>query len=159
MMQETSFGSPNPAATAIVWLANAAAVTALGVAGAYWTWTWFAPRAAPRTQVPVAVVARLDSAYTLFGSVRATRGAATPAALAIRLLGVIAASGAEPGYALLQLGTKPAVAVREGGTVEPGMRVVEVKADHVVLDRDGMREKLALPARGKATATETKHAD
>ena len=157
-MQEANIITSDLAATAIVWLANAAAVTALGVAGAYWTWTWFAPRAEPRVSAPIAATARLDSVYTLFGSVRANRDVAAPTAVGIKLLGVIAASGAEPGYALLQLGTKPAVAVREGGEVEPGLRLVEVKADHVVLDRGGMRETLALPARGKGTATEAKHA-
>ena len=41
-MQKTGFRSSNFAATTVVWLVNAAAVTALGVAGAYWTWGWFA---------------------------------------------------------------------------------------------------------------------
>lgn len=148
----------NLATTAVVWLVNAAAVTALGVAGAYWTWTWFGPRAEPRAQAPIPAVARLDAAYPLFGTVRANRGVAAPTAVAIRLLGVIAASGGEPGYALLQLGAKRAVAVREGGEVEPGTRVLEVKTDHVVLDRGGTRETLALPARGKGAATAAKHA-
>jgi len=40
-----------------------------------------------------------------------------------------------------------------------GARVVEVKADHVVLDRGGMRETLALPARGKGAAAGAGHAD
>ena len=71
---------------------------------------------------------------------------------------VIAETGAEPGYALLQLGAQPAVAVREGREVEPGTRVVEVKADRVVLDRGGVRETLALPTRGKGAQTEAKHA-
>ena len=157
-MQETALRPSDLAATAIVWFANAAAVAALGVAGAYWTWTWFAPRAEPGTQAPISAGARLDAAYPLFGSVRANRSVATPTSAAIRLLGVIAASGAEPGYALLQLGTQPAVAVREGGEVEPGTRVVEVKSDHVVLDRRGMRETLALPVRNKGAAAVAKHA-
>lgn len=158
-MQETGFGSFNLATTTIVWSATAAAVTVLAVVGAYWTWAWFAPRTEARTQAPVPVAARLDAAYPLFGSLRANRSVATPTTAAIKLLGVIAASGAEPGYALLQVGANPAVAVREGAEVEPSTRVVEVKADHVVLDRGGMRESLALPARGKGAATEAKRAD
>ena len=157
-MQQTGIGSSNLAATAIVWLVNAAAVAALGVAGAVWTGTWFAPRAEPRTQAPIPAAGRLDAAYPLFGKARANRSVAAPSAMAIRLLGVIAATGAEPGYALLQLGAQPAVAVREGGEVEPGTRVVEVKADRVVLDRGGVRETLALPTRGKGAQTEAKHA-
>jgi len=157
-MQETDFSSSSFATTATVWLVNAAAVTALGVAGAYWTWTWFAPRPEPRAPAPLPAVARLDAAYPLFGKVHANRSVARPTAVAIRLLGVIAASGSEPGYALLQLGRQPAIAVREGGEVEPGTRVAEVHPDHVVLDRGGMRETLALPARDKGAATEARHA-
>lgn len=157
-MQGNGFSSSNFAPTAVVWLVNAVAVTALGVAGAYWTWTWFGPRAEPRAQAPVPAAGRLDVAYPLFGNAHVNRSIAAPIAAAIRLLGVIAASGAEPGYALLQLGAKRAVAVREGGEVEPGTRVVEVKADHVVLERGGMRETLALPTRAKGAATQAKHA-
>ena len=157
-MQNTGFRSSNLAATTLVWLVNAAAVIALGVAGAYWTWTWFAPRPEAAAQAPLPAVAPLDAAYPLFGKVRGSRSAARPTAVTIRLLGVIAASGVEPGYALLQLGGQPVVAVREGGDVEPGTRVVEVNAEHVVLDRGGMRETLALPARGKGVATGAKHA-
>ena len=157
-MRNTGFRSSNLAANAVVWLVNAAAVTALGVAGAYWTWTWFAPRPEPAAQAPLPAVAPLDAAYPLFGKARGSRSVARPTALTIRLLGVIAASGAEPGYALLQLGGQPVIAVREGGDVEPGTRVVEVNADHVVLDRGGMRETLALPARGKDATTGARHA-
>jgi len=157
-MQKTGFRSSNLAATTVVWLVNAAAVTALGVAGAYWTWTWFAPRAEPRAQAPLPALVPLDAAYPLFGKARASGSVARPTAMAIRMLGVIAASGAEPGYALLQLGRQPAIAVREGAEVEPGTRVIEVKADHIVLDRGGMRETLALPARGKSAAEEVRHA-
>jgi hypothetical protein len=38
-----------------------------------------------------------------------------------------------------------ALAVRQGDDIEPGARLVEVNADHVVLDRGGRRETLALP--------------
>ena len=157
-MQKTGFRSSNLPATAIVWLVNAAAVGALGVGGAYWTWTWFAPHPEPGAQAVLPAVARLDTAYPLFGKVHANRSVAAPTAAAIRLLGVIAASGAEPGFALLQLGSQSAVAVREGGEVEAGTRVAEVKADHVVLDRGGMRETLALPSRGKPAVTGAGHA-
>jgi general secretion pathway protein C len=157
-MQNTGFRSSNLAATTFVWLVNAATVAALGVVGAYWTWGWFAPRAEPRAQAPLPAVAPLDAAYPLFGKVRGSRSAARPSAVTIRLLGVIAASGAEPGYALLQLGGQPVAAVREGGDVEPGTRVIEVHPDHVVLDRGGMRETLALPERGTGAATGARHA-
>jgi len=146
-------------ATTAVWLATLAALTALAVTSAYWTWAWFAPRSEPAAQAPVSLVAGLDAARGLFGTVRVNRSSAAPGGTAYKLLGVVAASGGEPGYALLKLDGKRAVTVRQGGEVDPGTRVVEVNADHVVLDRSGMRETLALPRQGRNAATVTKHAE
>ncbi len=69
----------------------------------------------------------------------------SPAASAIRLLGIVAASGGRPGHALLRLDAKKTVAVLQGADVEPGLRLMEVHADHVVLERNGARETLAWP--------------
>jgi general secretion pathway protein C len=146
-MRETGHRSLNLATTAVVGLATLAAITALGVAGAYWTWAWFAPRPEPVTEAPIAA-ARLDAAYRLFGNVRANRTVAAPSSVTFKLLGLAAASGEEPGYAVLQMSSGRAIAVRRGDDIEPGIRLVEVNADHVVLDRNGMRETLALPRQG-----------
>lgn len=143
-MQDSGFQSMSHAASALVWLATLAATAALGVAGAYWTWVGFAPRPEPAAQAPISV-ARLDAAHQLFGNVRANRAVAAPSSVTFKLLGLAAASGEEPGYAVLQIGAARAVAVRQGEEIEPGTRLVEVNADHVVLDRGGMREMLALP--------------
>lgn len=158
-MLETGFRSLG-LTTATVWLATLASVAALAVVAAYWTWAWLAPRAEPAAPAPVPAVARLDAARGLFGSVRANRVSAAPSASAssFRLLGLVAASGHEPGYALLKLDGKWTLAVRPGMEIEPGTRLVEVNADHVVLDRHGMRETLALPSRGKDAAKAAVHA-
>lgn len=157
-MQQAGFQPLSFATTAVVWLATLAAVTALAVASAYWTWAWFAPRAQPATQAPVPALARLDAARGLFGNVRANRISAVPGATTFKLLGLVSASGNEPGYALLKLDGNRAIAVRQGGEIEPGTRVVEVNADHIVLDRRGARETLALPRRGRDAATGARHA-
>lgn len=158
MQEETGFRPSSAATTGVVWLATLAAIAALGVAGAHWTWAWFAPRPEPTTQAPM-TVARLDAAYRLFGDTRANRSSAAPAASAsFKLLGLVAASGDEPGYAVLRLDGQRAIAVRQGGEIEAGARLVEVNADHVVLDRGGMRETLALPRQGRDAATVAKHA-
>jgi general secretion pathway protein C len=150
MQEQTGMRAQGIAARAVVGLAAVAAVAALAAAGAYWTWAWFAPRPEPVAQAPMSA-ARLDAAYQLFGSVRAHRSDATPAASTVfRLLGLVAASGEEPGYAVLKLDAKAIAVVREGEEIDPGTRVVEVNADHVVLDRRGMRETLALPQQGKS---------
>lgn len=156
-MRETGFRSSSLATTAVVGLATLAATAALAVAGAYWTWAWFAPRPEPTTQAPIAV-GRLDAAHGLFGAVRANRTVVAPGAVTFKLLGLVAALGDEPGYAVLRLDGKRAVAVRQGGEVEPGTRVVAVNADHVVLDRGGVRETLALPRRSDDAAKGVEHA-
>lgn len=151
-MQDTGFQSMSLAASALAWLATLAATAALGVAGAYWTWAWFAPRPEPATDAPMAA-ARLDAAYQLFGNVRANRLVAAPSSVTFKLLGLAAASGEEPGYAVLQMSSGRAIAVRRGDDIEPGIRLAEVKADHVVIDRQGMRETLALPRQRLDAAT------
>lgn len=156
MQGEMSFGSSSLATTAVVSLITLAATAALGVTLAYWTWAWLAPRPEPALQAPLAV-ARLDAGYRLFGNARAARASAAPGAgTPFRLVGLVAASGQEPGYAVLSADGKRALAVRQGAEIEPGTRLVEVNADHVVLDRRGMRETLNLPKRGRDPAA-TKH--
>ena len=66
------------------------------------------------------------------------------------LLGIVDASGSQPSYAVLRIDAKQTVAVREGGEIEPGVRLAEVHADHVVLERSGARETLAWPKPGKS---------
>lgn len=149
---QAGFRSSSLATTAVVGLATLTAITAFGVAAAYWTWTWFAPRPGPVTDAPIAA-ARLDAAYRLFGNLRTNRTVAAPSSVAFKLLGLAAASGDEPGYAVLQMSSGRALAVRQGDDIEPGARLVEVNADHVVLDRGGRRETLALPRQGVEAAT------
>ena len=50
----------------------------------------------------------------------------------------------------MRLDAQRTVVVREGGDIEPGVRLVEVHADHVVLERSGQRETLAWPELSKA---------
>ena len=70
---------------------------------------------------------------------------AAPTGIAIKLLGVVAASAGRRGYAVLQLEAKQILAVHEGEDVTPGLRLAEVRPDHVILERGGMRETLAFP--------------
>lgn len=67
----------------------------------------------------------------------------------MELLGVVAASHGNPGYAVLQLESKRVVAVREGELIEPGITLAEVHPHQVVLERGGARETLAFPQTAK----------
>jgi general secretion pathway protein C len=128
-------------------VANFAALALLGVVLAYWSWVWLAPAAAARAPAAPDTASNAASAAGLFGNARPATGAA--AAGSIRLLGVAAASGGQRGHALLRLDAKKTVAVAQGEDVEPGLRLVEVHPDHVVLERDGAREILAWPEKSK----------
>jgi general secretion pathway protein C len=131
-------------------LATFAALALLGVVLAYWTWAWLAPAPAPRApDAAVEASGRASAAATgLFRNARAGPGAASAASSAVRLMGVVAASGSRPGHAVLRLDAKKTVAVLQGEDVEPGLRLAEVHADYVVLERNGARETLAWPGKG-----------
>ncbi len=148
-MQALPFGRSDLAQTALVSSLTLVAVALLGAVLAYWTWAWFAPRAEPRVEAAAAQSGSVASAGGVFGKVPRNQVAA-PTGIAIRLLGVVAASGGRRGYAVVQLGAKQILAVHEGEDIAPGIRLAEVHADHVILERNGVREALAWPERAAA---------
>jgi general secretion pathway protein C len=152
-MQALPFGRPNLAQTVLVSSLTLVAVALLGAVLAYWTWAWFAPRAEPRVETSAVQSASVASAGAIFGTVPRAQAAAAPTGIAIKLLGVVAATGGRRGYAVMQLEGKRILAVHEGEDAAPGIRLAEVHADHVILERNGLRETLALPERkGAASA-------
>jgi general secretion pathway protein C len=140
------------AQSAVVTLATTAALALLGLVAAYWTWVWFAPLPESRAPNAADAGATAVSAGALFGNAPRDRGGPAPTAIAIRLLGIVAATEGRSGYAVVQLETKEILAVREGEDIAPGILLAEVGVDHVVLARGGIRETLAWPE--KSTATE-----
>lgn len=144
-MQVIPLARSSFAQTAVVSLLTLAALALFGLVLAYWTWIWFAPRAAPRAEVAAAESGSLAAASLVFGRVERNKNIATPTGIAIKLLGVVAASAGRRGYAVLQLEAKQILAVHEGEDVTPGLRLAEVRPDHVILERGGMRETLAFP--------------
>lgn len=157
-MQALPFGRVNVAQTVLVSSLTLLAVALLGAILAYWTWAWFAPRAEPRMEASAVQSGSVASAGGLFGNV--PRGqAAAPTGIAIRLLGVVAASGGRRGYAVVQLEGKQILAVQEGEDIAPGIRLAEVDADHVMLERNGVRETLAWPQRPAAAAPASAQVD
>lgn len=152
-MQALPLGRSGAAQTALVSLLMLLAVALLGAVLAYWTWVWFAPRPEPRTEVTAAQTGSVASAGAVFGSVPRNQGVAAPTGIAIKLLGVVAASGGRRGYAVVQIEGKQILAVHEGEDVAPGIGLAEVLADHVILTRSGVRETLAWPEKkGSAPA-------
>jgi general secretion pathway protein C len=157
-MQAISPERSSFAQTAAVSLVTFAALALLGLVLAYWTWAWLGPRPEPRAQAVQAAgraAGPSQAASDLFGGAQRDSGTA-PAGFPLRLLGVVAADGGRSvtssGYAVFRLDAKQSVAVREGGEIEPGVRLAEVHADHVVLERGGVQEKLAWPEKSKPAA-------
>lgn len=140
------------AQTAVVSLLTFAAIVLLGLVLAYWTWAWLAPRPESRAQVAVQTGDRVEAAQGMFGSAAQDRNTAAPTGIAIRLLGIVAATGGRGGYAVVQLEAKQILAVREGENVTPGIRLAEISTRQVILERGGIRETLALPEKNTAPA-------
>ncbi len=132
------------AQSALVYAVTLATLMLLCAILAYWTWAWLAPRPTSVVRAADEVQPRLDAAYTLFGGARRTSTAAV-AAPTIRILGVVAASGGKSGYAIVQLDSNRVLAAREGTDIAPGIRLAQVQAGQIILERNGMRETLALP--------------
>ena len=134
----------NFAQSALVFAATLATLMLLCAILAYWTWAWLVPRPAPRARAADEAQPRVDTAYSLFGGARRV-SAAAPTAPAMRILGVVAASGGKSGYAVVQLDGNKILAAREGTDIAPGIRLARVQAGQIILERNGVRETLALP--------------
>lgn len=65
----------------------------------------------------------------------------------IRLVGVIAQGKSGEGIALLSVDSKPAVALRAGEDIRPGITLAEVRADRVVVNRAGVPQEIRLPGK------------
>jgi general secretion pathway protein C len=133
--------------TALVSLLSAAALVLLCAVLANLTWFWLAPQVeAPAPAAPQGSTV-LQAAYGLFGATRQTQTTVAPTGIALRLLGIVAATGNEAGYAVVMLGPGAILAVREGEEFAPGVRLVEVETARLILERNGSRETLTWPPR------------
>lgn len=144
-MQTISLEQSRRAQTALVSVLTLAALALLGLVLAYWTWVWLAPSAEPRAPSVVPPTAGVGAALGLFGSAPGGSTVNAPTGIAIRLLGIVAATQGGRGVAAVQIGGKDIVAAREGEDIAPGIRLAEVAPHHVIVDRGGIRETLPLP--------------
>jgi general secretion pathway protein C len=133
--------------TALVSLLTLAALLSLSLVLAHWTWVWLAPL--PQAPAPAAMQTglALQAAYRLFGEQAHAREPVAPTGIAIRLLGIVAATGDKEGYAVVLLEPGKILAVREGEEFAPGVRLVKVETSRLLLERAGVRETLAWPQR------------
>jgi len=129
-------------------LAVAALVLLLAYQLAHWTWVFLAP-------APVASIPQGDTAVDL-AAVARLFGAAPPGTAAsasdLRLKGVIAPTPGTAASAIFSTGAGRDIAVYVEGEVKPGVKLVEVDPDHVIVSRAGERERIDLEARRSAPA-------
>lgn len=92
----------------------------------------------PAPKLDYSLQARLFGAGVQTGAV---------ANISIRLAGVIAPGSAQGrGVAVLAVESKPMRAFRTGDEIAPGIRLLEVQATRVVIEQNGVRSEVLLPA-------------
>ncbi len=123
---------------------------------AHWTWLFLAPAPAK----PAAAAPATPDAARLLESIRAGHlfGTASQAgnlptaqattSLNLKLSGVFAAAGKLPAVAIINVENKGDLPFVDGDGILPNVTLEQVKPDHVVLKRGGVREKLLLEQKG-----------
>lgn len=111
---------------------------------ANWTWILFAPRSA--AVLPAVPPAANSHAERLFGIAAVSAVTVSDVMPNVRLVGVFAGV---PGFAVLEIDGKRQVWLAAGREIVAGAKLLEVAADHVVIERNGARQQI--PLAGKAS--------
>lgn len=141
---------------ALPWLGKLATIAVLALL-AWLGARLFLDLSVPATPEPAIVVdtdpsgvAQVIAARHLFGEARAQGAALAGAPASIKLHGVVAPAGrARIAMAILSSQGKPAVAVRVGEEILPGVTLHRVLPRSVEIDQGGQIRLLTLPERGK----------
>jgi general secretion pathway protein C len=125
-------------------LVVAALVVLLAYQLAHWTWVFVAP--APVAAVPEgAPVVNLAAVAKLFGAgPPANASGAVASTSGLRLKGVIAPDQGPAASAIFSTGAGKDLAVFVDREVQPGVKLLEVRPDHVIVSRAGDRERIDL---------------
>ena len=117
---------------------------------AHWTWVFFAPPEIAKTPDADAGV-DISAIAKLFGA--APPAFATAASMSgLRLKGVVAPDEGPLASAIFSTGTGKDIAVFVDREIAPGVKLVEVKPDHVIVSRSGVNERIDLEAARSAVA-------
>lgn len=129
-------------------LASVALFIALCALVTYWVLTFSAMRTIPvpkSARVAQTEAVETGAIATLFG------GSAQAGPSNVQLLGVVAELGGGASAAIVSIDGGPAKAVRMGADLAPQIRLVEVRQRAVVIERNGVRQEIALPLQAAAT--------
>jgi general secretion pathway protein C len=132
--------------SASTWLPRAATV-ALFIAFCALV-TWWALRFSAMNTIAVPKTARIAQTEAVETGAVATLFGGTPQSGVrdVRLLGVVAELGSGTGAAIVSIDGGPPKAVRAGGAISPQIRLAEIRGRAVVIERDGVRQEIILPA-------------
>jgi general secretion pathway protein C len=147
----TEIASPSPGAGRAGTLLIAVLVLVLAYQLAYWTWVFVTPSASPATKAGATPEVDLAAIARMFGAAPPA-GAAPASGAGLRLKGVIAPTPGVQASAIFSAGTGKDIAVYVERDVQPGVKLVEVHPDHVVVTRAGARERIDLEARRPTAA-------
>jgi general secretion pathway protein C len=114
----------------------------------YWVLTFSAMRTIPvpkSARVAQTEAVETGAVATLFG------GSAQGGPRNVQLLGVVAEVGGGAGAAIVSIDGGPAKAVRVGADLSPQIRLAEVRQRAVVIERNGVRQEIALPLQAGTT--------
>ena len=111
---------------------------------AHWAWVFIAPPEVARTPAGDAGV-DMAAIAKLFGAA-APSSSGAPSTSGLRLKGVVAPDGGPIASAIFSTGAGKDIAVFVDREISPGLKLVEVKPDHVVVSRNGVRERIELEA-------------
>jgi general secretion pathway protein C len=133
-------------------LAVAALVIVLAYQLAHWTWTFATPPAVATVSRAAEASVDLSVASRLFGGSAASSGTASSTS-GLRLKGVVAPTPGVAASAIFSTGSGRDVSIFVGAEVQPGVKLAEVHADHVIVARAGIDERIDLEARKAAAVS------
>ena len=151
-MQLLSSDRSTIAQATTVTLVTTAALALFAAVAAYWSWQWLGPPPVARLQALAPAASLASASAELFGKPAVQAGARASSGIEIQLLGSVAATPGHTGYALLRSEPRQTLTVREGDEILPGIRLAQVAADHVMVERSGVREMLAWPVKTAAAS-------
>ncbi|HUJ01683.1 MAG TPA: type II secretion system protein N [Usitatibacter sp.] len=144
--------APEPAkdgAAASVLVAALALVLAWQLS--YWTWQFAAPRSSSAAAAGPAADVDLGAIARLFGADAPASGGSSVDGLVLK--GVVAPTPGTAASAIFAPRAGRDVSIFIGSDVRPGVKLVEVDPDHVIVSRGGTRERIDLaPERSVAPA-------
>jgi general secretion pathway protein C len=140
-----------PLPSVVLLLGYLLAFSALAACLAYWAMQLLAPQAPVASSGVVAeksATLDLSGAGNLFGSTTKTSTAAAPTpAISIQIQGLIATRPMAKASAILTVDGRPPQAFALGDSLGNGTRLLEITPAGIVIEKDGQKNTIALPAR------------